>query len=84
VLSHGAHSEVKREVGEAFETVYNTRVAAQASIRGREEIMRFFDGFTLVEPGLVYTPQWRPDPGEEVPADLEDFWLLAGVGVREG
>jgi len=84
VLSHGARSEAKRKVGDAFETVYNTRVAAQASIRAREEIMRFFDGFTLAEPGLVYTPQWRPDPGAEVPADPQDFWLLAGVGVREG
>jgi hypothetical protein len=23
--------------------------------------MRFFDGFTLVEPGLVSPAQWRPD-----------------------
>jgi hypothetical protein len=83
VLSHGALSDAKREVGEAFETVYNTRVSAQASIRARAEILRFFGGFTLAEPGLVYTPQWRPGPGEEVPAGLPDFWLLAGVGVRQ-
>jgi hypothetical protein len=29
--------------------------------RSRADIMRFFDGFTLVEPGLVSPAQWRPD-----------------------
>ena len=29
--------------------------------RSRTEIARFFDGFTLVEPGLVPPVQWRPD-----------------------
>jgi len=29
--------------------------------RGRADIARFFDGFTLVEPGLVAPAQWRPD-----------------------
>jgi SAM-dependent methyltransferase len=29
--------------------------------RNRTDIARFFDGFTLVEPGLVRPAQWRPD-----------------------
>jgi SAM-dependent methyltransferase len=29
--------------------------------RSRTDIARFFDGFTLVEPGLVRPAQWRPD-----------------------
>jgi len=29
--------------------------------RSRADIARFFDGFTLVEPGLVPPAQWRPD-----------------------
>jgi SAM-dependent methyltransferase len=29
--------------------------------RSRADIMRFFDGFTLVEPGLVAPAQWRPE-----------------------
>ena len=40
--------------------------------RDRVAVGRFFDGFTLVEPGLVRPAQWRPDldnplrkPGEE-------------------
>jgi hypothetical protein len=54
-LSQGTR-EAKQEVGEAFETVCNNRVSTQATVRPREEILRFFDGFALVEPGLVYTP----------------------------
>ena len=29
--------------------------------RSRADIARFFDGFTLVEPGLVRPAQWRPE-----------------------
>jgi S-adenosyl methyltransferase len=29
--------------------------------RSREDVARFFDGFELVEPGLVAPAQWRPD-----------------------
>ncbi len=83
LISH-ATRETKQEVGEAFETVYNSRVSNSVYVRPREQITGFFDGFTLVEPGLVYTPLWRPEPGAELPADPRDFWLLAGVGVRDG
>ncbi len=83
LISHGTR-EAKQEVGQAFETVYNNRVSNSAKVRPRDQIARFFDGFTLVEPGLVYTPLWRPEPGAELPGDPRDFWLLAGVGVRDG
>ncbi|MCM3882394.1 SAM-dependent methyltransferase [Frankia sp. R82] len=33
--------------------------------RTREQIARFFDGLDLLEPGVVSTPLWRPDPGTE-------------------
>ncbi|WP_285776914.1 SAM-dependent methyltransferase [Microtetraspora sp. NBRC 13810] len=36
--------------------------------RTPEEITAFFDGFDLVEPGVVPLPLWRPE--EQVPADL--------------
>jgi SAM-dependent methyltransferase len=34
--------------------------------RDRADIARFFDGFTLVEPGLVPPVQWRPDLDDPV------------------
>ena len=64
----------------AAETVYRSRVAAKGRARTRAEIAGFFDGFTLVDPGLVWMSQWRPDNPEDVPEDPEKFWFLAGVG----
>ena len=42
--------------------------------------MRFFDGFELVEPGLVYLPLWRPDG--QPPENPERAWFYAGVGRK--
>jgi hypothetical protein len=48
--------------------------------RSREQIARYFDGLELVEPGVVSTSQWRPEPspwGE--PVEISD---CAGVGRK--
>ncbi|MER5886764.1 SAM-dependent methyltransferase [Streptomyces sp. NPDC001941] len=50
-------------------------------MRTREEIARFFEGYDMVEPGLVSMPLWRPD----TPAEQEDpyaFSGFAGVGRK--
>src|SRR6185437_17173440 len=44
---------------------------APAWPRSRAEVLRFFDGFDLVEPGLVPKAQWRPAPGTDA-ADVPD------------
>jgi SAM-dependent methyltransferase len=48
-------------------------------MRSREEIARFFEGYDMVEPGLVPMPIWRPDtaPEDEDPYSYSGF---AGVG----
>jgi hypothetical protein len=48
----------------------------------REQITDFFDGFTLLDPGLVWLPQWRPDSPDDVPEDPAALWAVAGVGKR--
>jgi hypothetical protein len=82
LISHGC-SDARPEIASAAETAYNSRVNADARLRTREQISRFFDGFTLVEPGLVWTPQWRPDSPGDVPSDPARYWCLAGVGRYE-
>ena len=49
--------------------------------RSRAEIMRFFDGFELVEPGLTPVTSWRADDldGRLHAAGL---WWLGGVGRK--
>ena len=43
-------------------------------LRTPEEIERLFDGFALVEPGIVDVSQWRGN-AEQTPVQI-----LAGVG----
>jgi hypothetical protein len=31
------------------------------TLRSRDQIMDLFGGFSLIEPGLVSLPDWRPD-----------------------
>ena len=82
VLSHGT-GEAKPDVAAAANTVYLNKVAARGNYRSRTDILRFFDGFSLLDPGLVYLPQWRPDGPSDTDANAADFWLLAGVGRRD-
>jgi hypothetical protein len=49
--------------------------------RSRADILRLFDGFDLVEPGLVWLPQWRADPSDVV-EHPELSLALAGVGRK--
>jgi hypothetical protein len=48
-------------------------------MRSREEIARFFEGYDMVEPGLVPMPNWRPDTALE-DEDPYSFSGFAGVG----
>jgi SAM-dependent methyltransferase len=66
------------------ETAELVKVSTQAGApwvaRSHAELMRFFDGFDLVEPGLVTAPEWRPAIATKV--DPIKMWVLAGVGRK--
>lgn len=50
--------------------------------RGRDQILGFFDGFELVEPGLVPKPQWRPVTGQAAADTGNIAW--GAVGRKPG
>ena len=82
VLSHGT-TEDRPTVARAAEKVYDQAVAAPLRMRSRAELLPLFEGFELLEPGLVPIPHWRPDPGDTDAADTSRFWGgLAGVAVK--
>jgi SAM-dependent methyltransferase len=56
------------------------QASAQLHLRTLPEIERFFDGFELVEPGVVWMSQWRPEPGVRPAGRLQS--LYAGVGRK--
>jgi hypothetical protein len=76
------HGTDEGAVAQAAEKVYNRGVSTSIQLRSREQILRFFDGFELVEPGLVNIPEWRPDSPADVPADPGKFWGVVGVGRK--
>ena len=79
VLCHGT-DEGQPAMIQAMDKVYNRNVAIRAGARSRADILRFFDGFRLVPPGLVDPSLWRPDPADAEPDAPGQVWGLAGVG----
>src|SRR6266566_6613883 len=43
-----------------------------AHVRSRARIRQLVAGMEIIEPGLTWPPEWRPDPGEEVPANAAE------------
>jgi S-adenosyl methyltransferase len=82
VLGHATDEGDKPAVAQATETVYNRSVATALHLRSRADIGRLFDGFELVDPGLVYAARWRPDAPGDVPADLAGYGTLVGVARK--
>ncbi len=58
-LSHPARDVHPQQVTEAASR-FNQLAPANATLRTRAEILRFFDGLELLEPGLVQIHRWRP------------------------
>ena len=54
--SDGADAEMLAEATQTY-----ARARMPFTLRPRMQIMDLFDGFDLLEPGLVSLPEWRPD-----------------------
>ncbi|GAA4673387.1 SAM-dependent methyltransferase [Streptomyces chumphonensis] len=66
--------------GQEISDVYK-QVGSRLVMRSAAEVDRFFDGFELVEPGLVAMPNWRPE-GSTEHEDPVVFTGFAGVGRK--
>lgn len=84
VVTHASYEGIpltQEEAGGAVGVYKNIR--NPLVMRTREEVARFFEGYEMVEPGLVSMPNWRPD----TPRAVEDedpfaFSGFAGVGRK--
>jgi hypothetical protein len=79
VLAHVSVDEVPQDVVERAVALYS-QASEPLTPRTKEEIARFFDGFDLVEPGIVREHAWRPDPSADLAGKLTLGW--AGVGRK--
>jgi hypothetical protein len=78
-LSHttldGPPADLAADVQESYKNA-----SAPMVFRSRSAITRLFDGFELVDPGLVPPTDWRSDDLERARPGGE--WMLAGVGRK--
>jgi SAM-dependent methyltransferase len=80
VLSHGT-ADFRAGAAQQAAAVYD-QATSTITLRGRAQIVALFDGWELVEPGLVQLPLWRPDGNRPRPKDLSKVWGYGGVARR--
>ena len=84
-ITHGITAATPEDdpdgVIESVTNVYQN-ASAQIHVRSVQEIQRFFDGFEITEPGVVWIADWRPDPGTR-PAGRPNS-LFGGIGRKPG
>jgi hypothetical protein len=80
-LSCGIGSVLPGGEFEELNSIYRNRTGQGSGHRTAADVSRFFEGFELVEPGLVHLPQWRPDRLSRR-ADPAERWIVGGVGRK--
>ncbi|MEV4335415.1 SAM-dependent methyltransferase [Streptomyces sp. NPDC049597] len=75
VVTHASYEgiPVPEDVAGGAVSVYD-EIRNPLVMRTREQIAAFFEGYDMVEPGLVAMPHWRPD----TPVDQEDPYAFSG------
>jgi hypothetical protein len=86
VVSHPISEAIEETAAAKVEAVYRA-TTTPGGLRTRAGVERFFDGFDLVPPGLVWLPQWPGDPAAlqrepELVANPGRIGMIAGVGQK--
>jgi hypothetical protein len=81
-VSHAGYDDAgtPRGLSEARSTY--DRDVTPMTFRDRTEFTAFFDGFDVVEPGVVPLPLWRPGSPDDVTDDARIFPGFAAVGRK--
>jgi SAM-dependent methyltransferase len=58
------------------------RSIGSGRMRSRDEITAFFDGLELVDPGVVFLPEWRPDRPVAYPLEIGGQLILGGMARK--
>ena len=81
-ISHASTEGISRDLVQQMERAYGAS-AILFKFRSRAQLLPFFTGFDLIEPGLVYMPLWRPDDPDDLLLDHPERTTgLAGVGRK--
>jgi S-adenosyl methyltransferase len=79
VISH-ATSDAVADVAQAAQVF--DQATERAYVRTSPEIAKLTVGLDPVEPGLVWTPDWRPEPGVPAPPDARESYCRALVARK--
>ncbi|MER5974469.1 SAM-dependent methyltransferase [Streptomyces sp. NPDC002055] len=81
VLSHATSDFHPDGMPEVLKIYKNA--TATLNPRPHADVLPLFDGFRLLEPGLVQVPLWRPDGPPPPAGELGRIGFYGGVGVKE-
>lgn len=80
VLSHGTPDEGSEQLRRYIDLYEQSPNPVYQ--RPHAEVLALLDGFSLVPPGLVWTPLWQPGSPEDVPPDPQRGFGYAAVGEK--
>jgi hypothetical protein len=77
-LSH-ATGDLRPDAAQSAADVYDGATST-VTLRTKEQVEAMFDGWELIEPGVVQVPLWRPEGRKPRPKELDKAWVYGGVG----
>ena len=81
-IAQGTVEGASPEMVAQFTRLYE-KTTHPLGFRSRAQLARFFEGFALVEPGIIFTPAWRPDNAYDPFVDEPERAAgIAGVGRK--
>jgi hypothetical protein len=82
-LSHVTADQRQDQISDAKDMIQESRSADQLTPRSHDQVVRLFDGFDLVEPGVVGCGLWHPSgPGDVADNHELNAHVYAGVGKK--
>lgn len=81
VIAHAVFDARPEAAGPLVDIYRKVLGRSEDASRTRQQVLRFFDGLELVDPGLVYIRQWRPD-NPLAAQRPERTWTVAGVARK--
>src|SRR5487761_750381 len=83
----GSHVAISHATPDAIPAVTDAerdfdKATEQARVRSRTEVAKLVAGLDIVEPGLVWLPEWRPAPGTPMPANVSESYYCAVVATK--
>jgi hypothetical protein len=73
-------TEIRPEESAAAARQWNETATPPITLRRKADLLRYFDGLELLEPGVVSCTRWRPEPGD--PTADTDVYQFCGLAVK--